>query len=53
MTSKQVAEAQRLAAEYLTQALDWKGQEREDIQALRGDPGQVADVADSLKFKHK
>ena len=42
-----------VAAEYLTQALDWKGQEREDIQALRGDPGQVADVADSLKFKHK
>ena len=41
------------AADYLTQAMDWKGQEREDIQVLRGDPQQVADVADSLEFKHK
>ena len=41
------------AADYLTRAEDWKGQEREDIQVLRGDPRQVADVADSLEFKHK
>lgn len=41
------------AAAYLTQAIDWKGQEREDVEVLRGDPQQVADVADSLKFKHK
>ena len=41
------------AADYLTQALDWKGQAREDIQVLRGDPQQVADVADSLQFKHR
>ena len=41
------------AADYLTADLDAKGKEREEVQVLRGDPHQVADVADSLEFEHK
>ena len=40
------------AADYLLQELDWKGEEREDIEVLRGDPREVADVADALEFKY-
>ena len=43
----------RAAADYLTAHLDAKGKEREEVQVLRGDPHQVADVADSLEFEHK
>ena len=39
------------AASYLTSALDAKRQEREEVQVLRGDPQQVAAVADSLEFE--
>ncbi len=41
------------AANYLTQELDSKGIERTEVTVMRGDPHQVADVADSLMFKHK
>ena len=41
------------AAGYLTQELDWKGEERADVRVLRGDPDQVAALADSLDFKNK
>ena len=43
----------KAAADYLTADLDAKGKEREEVQVLRGDPHQVADVADSLEFEHK
>ena len=43
----------RAAADYLTADLDAKGKEREQVQVLRGDPHQVADVADSLEFENK
>jgi len=41
------------AADYLTQAQDSQGHDREVIQVLEGDPHQVAAVADALTFKHK
>lgn len=41
------------AAEYLTQDKDHTGELRSEISILRGDPNQVAMVADSLNFKHK
>ena len=41
------------AADYLTRALDHQGAVRDDVTVLRGDPDQVAAVADSLEFEHK
>ena len=41
------------AADYLTGILDSQGKVREEVEVLRGDPGQVADVAESLEFEHK
>ena len=43
----------RAAADYLTRALDSQGVVRDDVAVLRGDPDQVAAVADSLEFDHK
>jgi hypothetical protein len=43
----------RSAAEYLLDALDHNGNRRESVRLLRGDPMQVAAVADSLNFKHR
>ena len=40
------------ATDYLTRVLDSKGEVREEVDVLRGDPGQVADVAESLEFEH-
>ena len=40
------------AAAYLTAEKDAQGIEREAVTVLRGDPAQVADVADSLEFAH-
>ena len=42
-----------VAADYLTRETDWTGQQREHIAVLRGDPHQVAAVADSLEFEHR
>ena len=42
-----------VAADYLTRQTDWTGQQREHIAVLRGDPHQVAAVADSLEFEHR
>lgn len=42
----------RAAASYLTAAVDAQGIEREAVTVLRGDPAQVADIADSLEFAH-
>ena len=41
------------AAEYLLGERDSKGQPRAGVEVLRGDPRQVAAVADSLEFKHR
>lgn len=41
------------AAKYLTQTKDHNGEEREAVEILRGDPYQVAAVADSLDFDLK
>ena len=41
------------AADYLTRETDSQGQVREDVAVLRGDPDDVAAVADSLEFDHK
>lgn len=41
------------AANYFTQEKDSTGKIRDEITVLRGDPHQVAAVADSLSFKHK
>ena len=41
------------AADYLTRAMDSQGKVRDDVTVLRGDPDQVAAVADSLEFDHK
>ena len=38
------------AAAYLTADIDSQGIERAGVTVLRGDPAQVADVADSLEF---
>ena len=40
------------AADYLTRELDSQGKVRDDVTVLRGDPDQVAAVADSLEFDH-
>ena len=40
------------AAAYLTADKDSQGIERAGVTVLRGDPAQVADVADSLEFAH-
>ncbi|MCY3943591.1 MAG: relaxase/mobilization nuclease domain-containing protein, partial [Gemmatimonadetes bacterium] len=40
------------AAEYLLGELDYLGTEREEVEVLRGDPHEVAAVADSLEFEH-
>ena len=40
------------AAEYLLRESDYLGTEREEIEVLRGDPHEVAAVADSLEFEH-
>ncbi len=41
------------AADYLVGDKDHAGRERSGVKVLRGDPVQVAAVADSLSFKHK
>ena len=41
------------AAEYLLGDRDYLGTEREEIEVLRGDPHEVAAVADSLEFEHR
>ena len=41
------------AVDYLTRELDHQGAVRDDVTVLRGDPDQVAAVADSLEFDHK
>ncbi len=41
------------AADYLLGARDATGQPREGVEVLRGDPHQVAVVADALAFEHK
>jgi hypothetical protein len=41
------------AAKYLMGKKDYAGEERADVQVLRGDPHQTAAVADSLDFKLK
>ena len=43
----------RGAADYLTGEQNSAGQPRADIQVLRGDPDQVAAVADSLSLVHR
>ena len=43
----------RAAADYLLGARDATGQPREGVEVLRGDPHQVAAVADALAFEHK
>ncbi len=43
----------RAAADYLLGARDATGQPREGVEVLRGDPHQVAVVADALAFEHK
>ncbi|EQD27711.1 Relaxase/mobilization nuclease family protein, partial [mine drainage metagenome] len=41
------------AARYLTGTHDHNGIERVEVKVLRGDPMQVAQVADSLEFKNR
>ena len=43
----------RVAADYLLGSRDATGQPREGVEVLRGDPHQVAEVADTLEFEHK
>ena len=43
----------RAAADYLLGARDATGQLREGVEILRGDPHQVAAVADALAFEHR
>ena len=43
----------REAADYLLGARDAAGQPRAGVEVLRGDPHQVAAVADALAFEHK
>ena len=43
----------REAADYLLGARDATGQLREGVEVLRGDPHQVAAVADALALEHK
>ena len=43
----------RNAARYLLGELDAAGKPREGVEVLRGDPHQVAAVADTLPFEHK
>ena len=41
------------AAAYLTRETDSAGKERAEVAVLRGDPDQVAAVADALEFEQK
>lgn len=41
------------ASSYFQQGKDHKGEERDSVRILRGDPDLVAKVANSLSFKHK
>ena len=41
------------AADYLLGERDAAGELREGVELLRGDPHQVAAMADTLEFKHK
>ena len=43
----------RNAANYRFGERDAAGKLREGVEVLRGDPNEVADVADSLEFEHK
>ena len=43
----------REAADYLLGARDATGQPRAGVEVLRGDPHQVAAVADALEFEHR
>ncbi len=45
--------AARAAAAYLLGKLDAAGKERASVEVLRGDPNQVAAVADALPFEHR
>ena len=41
------------AAEYLLEERNAAGEEREEVEVLRGDPWRVAEVADSLEFEYR
>ena len=41
------------AAEYLLEERNAAGEEREEVEVLRGDPWRVAEVADSLEFGYR
>ena len=43
----------RNAANYLLGERDAAGKPREGVEVLRGDPNDVADMADSLEFEHR
>ena len=43
----------RAAAKYLLGERDAAGKPREGVEVLRGDPNEVAAVADSLEFEHR
>ena len=43
----------RNAANYLLGERDATGKPREGVEVLRGDPNEVADVADTLEFEHR
>ena len=43
----------RAAADYLLGGRDAAGKPREGVEVLRGNPHQVAAVADALAFEHK
>ena len=43
----------RAAAKYLLGEQDASGKPREGVEVLRGNPGMVAAVADSLEFEHR
>jgi hypothetical protein len=43
----------RTAKNYLEQKLDYKGEERNQIEVMRGNPESTTELADSLDFKHK
>ncbi len=43
----------RNAANYLLGERDAAGKPREGVEVLRGDPNEVADVADTLEFEHR
>lgn len=47
------AKSAREAVEYLLGRYNHEGIEREEVRILRGNPDEVARIADNLKFKHR